>query len=275
MRSGQRVCLRLSMFVAVVIGTSACADEREGACQLTLADLGQYQLALTGKRTANAAKPGDSPIQVSFKDLWEETEGIRGRRVTVAGRVQRIFHQGPVGSFPALAEVWITSPAGDPFCLVVPHENDPSKLSTINLRYPASNIVRAVPECGQSVRFTGTFLKMVRYIASDGARLAPLIVGDQPPILVREADRKPRTTSSRIYEHENRAHRGANFPKHNAWSMETYVFALIVLGLVIGTFFWQHLRHASRRVMPNDCQYTGMSVVPQSPPEFIDQQCNR
>ena len=31
------------------------------------------------------------------------------------------------------------------------------------------------------VRFTGTFLKTVRYAAGDGDRLAPLIVGDRPP----------------------------------------------------------------------------------------------
>lgn len=253
----------------------ACADEPERASQLTLADLAEYQMALAGKPIANAAKPGDSPIQVSFKELWEETDGIRGRRVRVEGRVERIFHQGPVGSFPALAEVWITSPAGDPFCLVTPQENDPSKMFAMSSRYPGSSIIRSVPELGQSVRFTGTFLKMVRYAASDGARLAPLIVGDQPPISVREADREPRTTLSRIHEDENRAHHRANFPKHNSWSMETYVFALIVLGLVIGAFTWQHLRHASRRVTPNDCGYTSTSVVLQSAPEFIDQKCNR
>ena len=34
------------------------------------------------------------------------------------------------------------------------------------------------------VRFTGTFLKMVRYAGGDGARLAPLIVGDRLPVAV-------------------------------------------------------------------------------------------
>ena len=41
-----------------------------------------------------------------------------------------------------------------------------------------------MPEPGRMVRFTGTFLKMVRYAGGDGARLAPLIVGDQPPTCV-------------------------------------------------------------------------------------------
>ena len=83
---------------------------------------------------------------MSFKDLWNRPDAFRGRRVTVEGRVQRIFRQGPVGSFPALAEIWIASPAGDPFCLVVPQ-------------------AAGVPKLGQTVRFTGTFLKMVRYAA--------------------------------------------------------------------------------------------------------------
>ena len=34
------------------------------------------------------------------------------------------------------------------------------------------------------VRFTGTFLKMVRYAGGDGARLAPLIVGDRLPMAI-------------------------------------------------------------------------------------------
>ena len=57
---------------------------------------------------------------VKFRDLWNRPDVFRGRRVTVEGRVVRIFRQGPVGSFPPLAEVWITSPAGDPFCVVFP-----------------------------------------------------------------------------------------------------------------------------------------------------------
>ena len=36
-----------------------------------------------------------------FKDLWNRPDVFRGRRVTVQGRVVRIFRQGPVGSFPA------------------------------------------------------------------------------------------------------------------------------------------------------------------------------
>ena len=36
----------------------------------------------------------------------------------------------------------------------------------------------------KNVRFTGTSLKMVRYAGGDGARLAPLVVGDRSPVAV-------------------------------------------------------------------------------------------
>ena len=41
-------------------------------------------------------------------------------RVQVEGRVVRRFHQGPVGTFPALVEAWAVSGRGDPLCLVFP-----------------------------------------------------------------------------------------------------------------------------------------------------------
>ena len=117
---------------------------------------------------------------------------IRGRRVIIEGRVERIFRQGPVGSFPALAEIWIASPAGDPSCLVVPQESGTgiSPVSDHDLEGLAAP--QRVPKLGQMVRFTGTFLKMIRYAARDGDRLAPLVVGDQPPVPVRETARANR-----------------------------------------------------------------------------------
>ena len=48
------------------------------------------------------------------------------------------------------------------------------------------NTVQKLPKLGQMVQFTGTFLKIVRFAAGDGTRLAPLIVGDQPPVRVRD-----------------------------------------------------------------------------------------
>jgi hypothetical protein len=155
---------RLANVIAVVVLCNPWFSSVEGQeDRLGLADLAGYRAALSGKATADDATADDPPVAVRFRDLWERPDAHRGRRVAVEGRVYRIFRQELVGSFPALAEVWITSSSGDPFCLVAPRDGP-------------------IPEPGRDVRFTGIFLKMVRYAASDGARLAPLIVGDRPPI---------------------------------------------------------------------------------------------
>jgi hypothetical protein len=135
-------------------------DDRIG-----LADLAAYRSALSGRPTADEARPSDPPVRVGFRDLWDRPESYRGRRVTVAGRLERTFRQGAVGDFPPLDESWIFSGAGDPICIVYPHPESPA----------------ATPRAGRPVRFTGTFLKTVRYAAGDGDRLAPLIVGDRTP----------------------------------------------------------------------------------------------
>ena len=88
--------------------------------QLSLADLAGYRASLSGKPTADRARASDPPLEAKFKDLWNRPDVFRGRRITIEGRVARIFRQGALGTFPALAEVWITSPAGDPFCMVFP-----------------------------------------------------------------------------------------------------------------------------------------------------------
>lgn len=135
----------------------------DAANQLTLADLAAYRQALAGKATADAARSADPPVPASFRDLWGKPEMLRGRRVAVLGRIERIFRQGAVGRFPALVQAWAFSPSGDPFCLV----------------YPAGSGQDS--GLGAEVRFTGTFLKIVEYPAGDGSRLAPLIVGDRAP----------------------------------------------------------------------------------------------
>jgi hypothetical protein len=168
-----------------------CADDSEIAHQLGLADLAGYRAALSGKATADDAKADDPPARVAFRDLWNRPDRFRGRRVTIEGRVLRIFRQGPVGSFPPLAEVWVTAPAGDPFCVVFPQpvppgEDSPKRGSPAQAARNQGNEVRAnlMPALGRTVRFTGTFLKQVSYAAGDGARLAPLVVGEGPPVPV-------------------------------------------------------------------------------------------
>ena len=134
----------------------ACPAEEDGP--LTVADLAAYRAALDPR-----PDDGNAPA-VGFRDLWDRPDAYRGRRVAVAGRVMSVFHRGPIGRFPALAEAWVFTPASDPLCLVFP-ESDGSK----------------APKPGAVVRFEGTFLRRVRYAGGDVDRLAPLVVGPAPP----------------------------------------------------------------------------------------------
>jgi len=172
----------IASILALVCSTGSVADDSESSHQLTLADLAAYRAALSGKATGENAKTSDPPLPVAFSDLWNHPDAFRGRRVTIHGRLERTFRQGPIGSFPALAEVWIVSPAGDPFCVVVPHDVGTSILALKDSSLEDRAAPTAIPEPGQKVQFTGTFLKLVRYAGGDGARLAPLIVGAQPPM---------------------------------------------------------------------------------------------
>ena len=160
------------MLLLAVLPASACGQDadpdREPDDRLGLTDLAAYRAALSGRPTADLARTSDPPAPVGFRDLWGRPEAYLGRRVTVGGRVERTFRQGAVGSFPPLVEAWVFSAAGDPICVVYPRPDAP-----------------AAAEPGRTVRFTGTFLKMVRYKGGDGDRLAPLIVGDRPPDLQR------------------------------------------------------------------------------------------
>lgn len=122
MKPGPRFQAIVLMSVILVprCRASTLDDPPQASHQLSLADLAGYRAALSGKATADDARTSDPPTQVKFKDLWNRPDVFRGRRITIQGRVSRIFRQGPVGSFPPLAEVWITTPAGDPFCVVYP-----------------------------------------------------------------------------------------------------------------------------------------------------------
>jgi hypothetical protein len=176
----------VSLIAIVSCSTYAVADDMESPDRLSLADMVAYRAALKGKPTADDARVSDPAVRVVFKDLWNRPESFRGRRVIVEGRVQRIFRQGPVGDFPALAEIWIAAPAGDPFCLVVPQETVKASGFLNKSAVSARAGVRQLPELGLVVRFTGTFLRMVGYSAGDGSRRAPLIIGDQPPVSVQD-----------------------------------------------------------------------------------------
>ena len=115
-------------------------------------------------RAALADEPRGAASPVEFKNLWQEPDRYRGQRVEITGRVERRFRQPAVGTFPALAEVWIVDEQGNPSCLVFPAHGDTS-------------------QPGKDVRFTGTFLRLIRFRGGgDGERMAPLIVGPAAPV---------------------------------------------------------------------------------------------
>jgi hypothetical protein len=248
MKPGQTFMVHLLLSISASVAfsaTSSNAHEYESASQLTLTDLADYRAALSGLSTTDHAPATDPAIKVSFKDLWAQTDAIRGRRVTVEGRVERIFRQGPIGTFPALAEVWITSTAGDPFCLVAPQKAEAAKSSPTDRDRETNRPLRVIPGLGQHVRFTGTFLKMVQYLASDGARLAPLVVGSQPPVSVWDPHQKVSIEPYRIDKRSNDTGQRASSGAYRARLSAIYPLGLIVLVLVIGIFTWQRLRRSS------------------------------
>lgn len=157
------------MIIGLILLVSAPVRADDSANQLTLADLAAYRQALAGKATADDARAADPPVPASFRDIWDKVDTLKGRRVEVRGRIERIFRQGSVGLFPALVQAWAFSPSGDPFCLVYPADSNQG------------------PGLGAEARFTGTFLKIVEYPAGDGPRLAPMIVGDRAPLAVKKS----------------------------------------------------------------------------------------
>jgi hypothetical protein len=226
-------------------GGSSRAQDSGQDDELSLADLTAYRAALSGKATADDARPTDPSARVGFRDLWDRPDAHRGRRVTVEGRVGRIFRQGPVGSFPPLIQVWAYSPAGDPFCLVFPRPAD----SAAPVKESESRA--AIPGLGQTVQFTGTFLKIVRYAAGDGPRLAPLVVGDRPPapavrgkgVSASPASGEP-GSPARILRAIGGERAG---PASSAWSPASWGLALALAAVAVGILAWQHLRGAQLR----------------------------
>ena len=139
-------------------------EPMEDDAPLGLADLAAERAALSGR-----FEDDEPPRPTTFRDLWDHPGEHRGRRVIVSGRIVRIFRQDAVGDFPALVEAWIEEPPGNLFCAVF----EPR---------PDENV-----EVGRLVAFTGVYLRRVRYEAGGGSRLAPLIVGAEPPRIEKPA----------------------------------------------------------------------------------------
>lgn len=145
------------LLAVMLIMGSAPSNADDGP--LNLADLAAYPDALS--LASNQATP------VTFHDLWQRPETFKGTLVQVSGQVERQFRAPAVGKLPALVEVWIVTPNGNPFCLVYPDN-------------------QTGPRIGMDVRFVGTYLRQVRYQAGDGDRLVPLIVGGRAPFVPLE-----------------------------------------------------------------------------------------
>ncbi len=205
--------------ILCAIGVSPCLGEEQGP--LGLADLPALQAAISGR--GEASEPA---VPVGFRQLWDHPETYRGRRVIVTGRIVRRFQQGAYGVFPALCEAWIVSPPGNLMCVEFPSETGPK---TSNL--------------DDTVRFEGTYLRQIEYQGNE-ARLAPLIAGPHPPLVITPAP-----------VHSNRADHV--FSPWN-WTLGVVLAAIVVLVLVR-----QHLRLPSRRPFREH--------VPDPEPIFNDQ----
>jgi hypothetical protein len=112
--------------------------------------------------TLSDPAPNRPAEAIPFRELWSDPEKYQGRRVVIRGRLARRFSQPPVGNFPALDEDWIFDDQQNPFCAV-------------SFREFSRGAV------GDRVEFTGTFLRLARYRASDGDRLAPVLAGVRGP----------------------------------------------------------------------------------------------
>ena len=157
--------------------------------------------------------------------------------------------------------MWITSPAGEPFCVVF----EPRVIDDTRRDRYLSLMSAGV------ARFTGTFLKMVSYSASDGKRLAPLIVGERPPIYapgtsVNADANLPRDNSAEVFRiiGGNNASAGRR-PSIGA----NWVLALVMAIVAAGIITWQHVRtpvrrHRSVQHLPDRLNHDD------PPPEFIN-----
>ncbi len=153
---------RASPWILILATVPACfAQDRTGPLDLT--DLPALRAALEDRPVSVP------PVIASFHDLWDDPKAFMGRPVIVEGRVVRLFHQGPVGEFPAMVEIWLATPAGDVLCATCPEHTPTDPNDT------------PIPKIGQQVEFIGTCFRKIAYSARDGSRLAPLVVGSRAP----------------------------------------------------------------------------------------------
>jgi hypothetical protein len=214
-----------------VLGGQATSDQVEDDAPLGLGDLAAEHAALSGRSDA----ANEPPRAVGFRELWDHPDAWRGRRVTIRGRVARVFRQAAVGSFPPLVEAWIEEPPGNLFCSVFAPG-----------RTESQTIV-----AGESVSFTGIFLRRVRYKADDGDRLAPLIVGAEPPRIEPRGSAKPRDFDPQAAV--------------SVWPDSTWTVGLFIgLAGIAGVLAWRTWNR------PAKARRGRRSVAAEPEPEFFD-----
>lgn len=280
---GQEVSPRSSPGLEVEAGA---VDESRDQDRLGLADLAAYRAALAGRATGDRARSSDPPVRVGFRELWKAPDDYRGRRVTVRGRVERTFRQGAVGSFPPLVEAWVFTASGDPLCVVYARSGaDEGAVEAGREKGPAPGQGRhPLPlgdrAAGQSVEFTGTFLKMVRYAAGDGDRLAPLIVGDRSPSLVTAIEGG--SVEARAAEAAGQgevlraiggkvAGAGQNGGR-SGWSRSSWILGLTMAAVAVAAIAAQHFRGArmGHRANARDRGRERRHEGPDPPLQFVD-----
>jgi hypothetical protein len=205
-----------------------------------LADLPAELAALSGKSEVSGQPNSQPPPVVAFRELWDHRNKWQGSRVQVEGTIARIFRQDAVGSFPPLAEAWLSEPEGNLLCILFPQSNAHTGSLHTQSEY-------AIPETGRVIKFTGTFLKTIRYAAGDEPRLAPLIVGDRPPVPTSSppnAERNDVATALRSIGTSPETSPG--WAKTNgSWSFGGWLLGL-ALGLVTAVILaWRHVRKPS------------------------------
>ena len=131
--------IRWLLAVVVVLGANPVVARADDP-PVSVADLPAYQAALAARIDR------ESTPTVTFRDLWDHPEAHQGQPVRVEGRLARLFRQPGIGQFPALTEAWVTSPLGEPICLVFPSGSSANG-----------------PQLGDRVRFAGTFLRRITY----------------------------------------------------------------------------------------------------------------
>ncbi len=188
-------------------------DDRRGS-PLTIADLDAYLAALRDPAKAEPAR------RVSFRDLWDRPADYQGKRVEIDASIEQIFEHKSIGKFPELIELWGFSRVGDPVCLVFPRSNPERRFGR-----------------GTLVRFRGVFLKLLEYKARDADRIAPLIVGADPPVRA-SPDRTAKRRDENRFDH---------------------AFTAIAGGFTILFILIQLRRRSDRRPIPEN----------DDPPQFI------